>query len=389
MEPRVLRKKKINKIIKNVKDIKSPKDHEEEVKKVAIRKPVAAKKKKKLQIEEDVAEPVVAHNEDVGDITQLKLDKKQIHDAIKAVFALVKKRAVESATLFKADHEPIFMQINCIRIPQVATRQLRILLPHKLITNMDDVALFVKDLERGRKRDFETTINHYKDMLDEHGCKTILTVIPMLQLKTEFRQFEMRRKLLSMYDYFLTDGRIAGHVAKLLGRKFSTKGKLPTSIRIDSKNLMDEIDYALRKTSMQLHSLGNMHIVKVGHTEMTKKQVFENILAVCKKLAKSYPGGWDNIRSLSIKTGRSLAIPIYVTLKSISQVEVPVVPSKRPKAYKPITGELTTFTGKVAVTLEPDGDITVKRKHSSLEKTLEKSEDANENDVITKKKIKK
>ena len=53
----------------------------------------------------------------------------------------------------------------------------------------------------------------------------------MNQVKTEYDQYELKRKLVGSYDYFLVDGKIAGHLSHLLGKEFYKKRKLPTSIR--------------------------------------------------------------------------------------------------------------------------------------------------------------
>ena len=186
-------------------------------------------------------------------------------------------------------------------------------LPHSVISSNDDVALFVRDLKKGRRRDYEDTVNHYQDLLKQHGCNQIKTIIPINQVKTEYRQFEMRRRLFGSYDYFLVDGRISGHMTHLLGKLFRQKRKLPTSIHMD-KDLKLEIDNALKKTCLQIHANGDSYVTQVGSCSMKVGEIVDNIMAVIDELKQSFPGGWENIRSLRIKTPLSLAIPIYMTL---------------------------------------------------------------------------
>lgn len=181
----------------------------------------------------------------------------------------------------------------------------------------DEVALFVCDLQRGRRKDYEPTVEHYRNLLQKHECTRVNEIIPMNRVKTEFDQFELKKKLLGSYDHFLVDGRIAGHMSHLLGKHFSKKRKLPTSIRMQSKDLKHEIDYALRKTSMELHSHGDTHLMQIGNTSMDKKKILKNILAVCEELSKNYPGGWDNVRALRLKSTTSLALPFYMTLSKL------------------------------------------------------------------------
>jgi len=188
------------------------------------------------------------------------------------------------------------------------------LLPYSIVAPDDEIVLFVCDSQRGRRRDYEPTVEHYRNLLEEHKCTRVNDIIPMNRVKTEFDQFELRKKLIGSYDHFLVDGRIAGHMSHLLGKHFMKRRKLPTSIRMDSKDLKHEIDYALRKTCMHVHSNGDTHLVQIGNTSMDKKQILENILATCKNLSKNYPGGWVNIRALRLKSTTTLALPFYMTL---------------------------------------------------------------------------
>lgn len=181
----------------------------------------------------------------------------------------------------------------------------------------DEVALFVCDLQKGKRKDYEPTAEHYRDLLDKHKCTRVNEIIPMNRLRTEYDQFELKRRLIASYDHFLVDGRIAGHICNLLGKEFFKKRKLPTSIRINSKDLKHEIDYALRKTNMHLHSKGDTHLIQIGNTSMNEKKILKNILAVCQNLSENYPGGWSNIRALRLKTAKSSALPFYITLSKL------------------------------------------------------------------------
>ncbi|XP_076763842.1 ribosomal L1 domain-containing protein CG13096 [Xylocopa sonorina] len=287
------------------------------------------------------------------------LSKEHILQCISAIFHLTEEQLKSKNALFDGESQPVFMQVTCIRVPKTPRRCMRILLPYTIVSSSDEVALFVGDLQRGRRKDYEPTVEHYQDLLRKHDCTRINSIIPMNQVKTEYDQYELKRKLVDSYDYFLVDGKIAGHLSHLLGKEFYKKRKLPTPIRMQSKDLKHEVEYALRKSIMQMHSSGDTHIIQVGHTSMRKEEILENILVTCSYLSKNYPGGWANIRSVRIKTSISLGLPIYMTLKNKNLVDVPVVQPKRPKAYHDVSGELTTASGIAAVTVTPEGDITV------------------------------
>lgn len=184
---------------------------------------------------------------------------------------------------------------------------------HSVVSKDDDVALFVRDLGKGRRRPYDDTVEHYEGLLRKHKCDQIKEVIPMNRVKTEFNQFELKRKLLGSFDHFLVDGRISGHLSHVLGKVFFEKRKLPVSVHMDKKDLKAEIDKALKKTAMRMHSKGDTHTIQVGTTAMTPEQVADNVLAVFKQMDKFYPGGIKNVKSLSIKTALSIAIPVYLT----------------------------------------------------------------------------
>lgn len=44
-----------------------------------------------------------------------------------------------------------------------------------------------------------------------------------------------------------------------------------------------------------------------------------------------------------------------------NSVKIPVVQLKRPKAYRTVTGELSTISGNATVTVTPEGDVTIKK----------------------------
>ncbi|XP_014474253.1 PREDICTED: ribosomal L1 domain-containing protein CG13096-like [Dinoponera quadriceps] len=328
----------------------------------------SAKKRKTLmlKVNEKMSRTPDEENDKAEDYLK-EISKSHIQQCISAMFHLTEEQLNKSNLLTK-EAQPIFLQVTCIRIPQVPYRQMRILLPYSIVTSDDEVALFVCDLEKGRKKDYEQTVEYYTNILTKHGCTRINEIIPINRVKTEFDQFELKRRLTASYDYFLVDSRIAGHMSHLLGKEFSAKRKLPTSVRMNSKDLKHEIDYALRKTSMQLHSYGDTHVVQVGHTLMKENQILENILAICKNLCKNYPGGWANIRSLRLKGMATLGLPLYMTLKDKNTVDPPVVNPKRPNAYRDVKGELSTFVRDTDVTVKPDGDVIVERITHEMKK---------------------
>ncbi|KAI8323907.1 ribosomal protein L1, partial [Martensiomyces pterosporus] len=142
------------------------------------------------------------------------------------------------------------------------------------------------------------------------GVPQIKEAISILQLKHDYKPYEARRQLLDSYDLFLADDRIIKSLPEALGTKFFTKKKLPSPVDLTAKNVKSEISKALSCTYFS-PTKGTCSAVKVGTTDMTAEQLAQNIESAAEAIAERIPKKWDNIQSLSIKTGKSLALPIY------------------------------------------------------------------------------
>lgn len=275
--------------------------------------------------------------------------------AIEGLFKLTKETV--NKKLFEEEY-PILLQVTLIKIPNCADRIIRLPLNNSLVTDSTEVCLIVPDLKKGRRVDYEPTVEHYENLLRENKVNNINKIIPMNSIKTEYDQFELKRRLISQYDYFLADGTISGHLSHLLGKVFYTKRKLPTPVHLTRGNIKASIESALKKTQMHIHSKGNTLITEIGSAKMKIDDIVSNVSSVVKALNEMLPGGWDNIRSLHLKTHLSIAIPIYMTLKSSNDIHTPKRLSKKPKLSVEVEGELSTLDD-VKVKVLPTGDIIV------------------------------
>ncbi|XP_043290034.1 ribosomal L1 domain-containing protein CG13096 [Venturia canescens] len=351
------------------------------------RKNIAKVEKKSTDVESSITNKSVnsdtnlAFQKEITDSGDLKLTKQHILSSIKAIKKLTQKKLSAKTSLLPTENHPILLQVNCVKIPKTPRRQIRTKLPHTIVGPTDEVALFVADLIPGRRRDFEKTVEHWEEKFREKGIECIKQILPMNQVKTEYSQFESKKKLAMSFDHFLADGRISGHLVHLLGKPFFKRHNPPTSVKLSASDLKGEIDKALCKTTMVVHSYGDSHTVRIGTLSMKSPKLVDNVLAVCTSLAAQYPGGWSNIRALYIKSQISSSIPIYMNLVSKNEVPVPVVKPKRPRAYETVEGELTTVGGgHVTATVTPEGRVTVKREKRKI-----KEETDNNKKIKTKK----
>jgi ribosome biogenesis protein UTP30 len=93
-------------------------------------------------------------------------------------------------------------------------------LPHCPLPDPYEVCLFVKDLQKGIKADHEPTLQHFQALLKEHGVANIAQVIPLRELKVEYKQYESKAKLCHRFDRFLADERIVRFLPPFLGKAF-------------------------------------------------------------------------------------------------------------------------------------------------------------------------
>ncbi|GBN78618.1 Ribosomal L1 domain-containing protein 1 [Araneus ventricosus] len=127
------------------------------------------------------------------------------------------------------------------------------------------------------KAEVEPTVLHYKDLLRKHGVTIVSQVIPLRQLRTEYKTFESKRQLVAAYDVFLVDKKIAGVMAKTLGKSFFQSRKFPVQIDMRRPNLKDQIDKALCQTEFSLTCRGNSYALEVARLSMEDEAIIENI----------------------------------------------------------------------------------------------------------------
>ncbi|GFR12405.1 ribosomal L1 domain-containing protein 1 [Trichonephila clavata] len=270
---------------------------------------------------------------------------------------IVQNELKKKPLLGDTSDSPVFLQVTLKKIPpKRALQMIRIQLPHSLITDTTEVCLITGDLEkRNRKAESEPVIMHYKDLLKRHGITKVTEVIPLRQLRTEYRTFESKRHLAHAFDVFLADRKIAGYLPKLLGKAFFEKRKFPIQINMTKLNLEDEIEKALSQTKFSLTCRGNSCAFEVARLSMEDKKIYKNIMASVKCLADKLPGKWDNVHGLYIKTEKSKAIPIYISYENPNDVDIPIVQ----ETIEVVEGELSTLPDDQKVKVYANGRVEV------------------------------
>ncbi|GBL98756.1 Ribosomal L1 domain-containing protein 1 [Araneus ventricosus] len=305
------------------------------------------------------------------------MEIKKVKEAVNALKLLNKKFVEEDLKkqplLEETAESPIYLQVMLKKIPPPQLiRMIRMPLPHSLVSETSEVCLITGDLEkRNHKAEVEPTVLHYKDLLRKHGVTVVSQVIPLRQLRTEYKTFESKRQLVAAYDVFLVDKKIAGVMAKTLGKSFFQSRKFPVQIDMRRPNLKDQIDKALCQTEFSLTCRGNSYALEVARLSMEDEAIIENIKTCIEVLENKLPGNRENILSLYVKTAKSKAVPIYVSLDIPDDILIKK-PRKNEK-YK--LDELSTIDN-AEVKVFRDGRVILRK----MKKETNGCEDAAEND---------
>ena len=97
-----------------------------------------------------------------------------------------------------------------------------------------DVCLIVRDLQKGLKADHEPSANHFRELLADKGVgpELVSTVLPLRELKVEYKQYETKTALCHRHDAFLVDDRVTKHVPMFLGKPFYKRKKIPIPVSV-------------------------------------------------------------------------------------------------------------------------------------------------------------
>lgn len=312
--------------------------------------------------------PTDSAGEKSKDAPLIKLEESQMKEALVAFKKLIELRDSEDKKqdlLGSACGEGRKVQVSvaAIKLPRVSDAQvLKLLLPHPTTPVTRDVCLIVKDFEKGIRPDHEPTVAHYEALLSEKGVKGVTKVMSLRELKVEYKTFESKTALSHLYDHFLVDARIIRLVPKFLGKPFYKRKKFPVQVKLDSKDLVKEVEKALSTSCLALAHTGTSSCVTIGLTSMPEDQLCSNLVAAVRLLETRYPGGWSNIRALHLLSGTD-SLPFYVTLRATK--EVGLVRGLKRKNKGLVSGELSTVVG-ATVTVTPTGGVKVKKVKDPL-----------------------
>lgn len=281
-----------------------------------------------------------------NEVTETLVSKKTIKAALKACRKALDDGFEQKKNLFGEDLK-YGLQIASVKIPDVPSRNCRVQLPNAIYQKGDDICLIVKDLERGRKQDHEETLNFWADKLRELGVDYITQVIPFRQLKQEYREYEMKLKLVHRFDRFLVDARINGHVFNFLGNNFIRRCKNPTPVILEKdEKIVKSLNKALGRVTYKQTNTGRITEIQFGTHKMPLDKAVENAESLLQTMKTQYPGGWQNIRTVYLKpmTDIQLTFPLYVSKEDPNLVPVPKTTGPRERFEKSMSEKLLEAT---------------------------------------------
>ena len=238
----------------------------------------------------------------------------------RALRALLKHHEASSSSGEKeqllGDDLDVQVQFSLARIPGNASpKPIRIEIPHPLVkvaASMDEDDDNLQDVEaclivkEESKPWVQEMVARFPSQL---GC--IKKVLGLQSLRVKHKSFTQRRELLDRFDVFFADDRILPMLTKALGGKFFEKKKQPIPIKLTRKEALPfAVQKCLSSTFMYL-SAGTCVTVKAGNTAMPPAKLLANIQSICSVVPTKVPRKWSNIRSISIKTTSSVALPVY------------------------------------------------------------------------------
>lgn len=115
------------------------------------------------------------------------------------------------------------------------------------------------------------------------------------------------------YDLFLCDDRVGPLMPTLLGKKWMESKKMPMSVNVvRTKHLKKELDTAVGATKFTSNRGTQISMAIGSASRHSAEELVENLKEALPRVMKKIPyGGWDNVQSLDLKTGKSASLPIW------------------------------------------------------------------------------
>jgi ribosome biogenesis protein UTP30 len=208
-------------------------------------------------------------------------------------------------------------------------------------------------------------------------------------IRNNYKSFEQLRRLRDGEivgeepALVLADENIVLTLPRLLGKAFyKTPRSTPISIKISPSTVSKVVDEAFNKSYIRKNA-GNCVAVRIGYAGMSVEELVENCIAIwdrCVNQQKLVKTGIQDVRSVFIKSGSSVALPVWMADELYSQEDVleePVVKSVKAKTKtkkaKPANVEKPTAAKRNRDTQDDDVEKSFEEKRARKLAKMEKS----------------
>jgi len=128
-------------------------------------------------------------------------------------------------------------------------------------------------------------------------------------LKVFKKEKKAVKKWAKHYDALLASDSLIRQIPRLLGPQLNKMGKFPSPISHDM-SIRDKIDEISRTVKFQMKKVLCLGVA-VGNVALTHDQIHQNLILSVNTLISLLKKGWQNVRSLNIKSTTSPVQRIY------------------------------------------------------------------------------
>ncbi|PRQ39038.1 putative ribosomal protein L1 [Rosa chinensis] len=312
--------------------------------------------------------------------TPTKLNPKTVRKAVNALLKWRNSQTQNPDDLLDSSDEFTYLVLTLKKIPPKGrVNAFKIPLPNPLLSEFTQFCLIYDDGPKSKLT---------KDQIDKR-IKThnlpITKTLKLSKLKSDYKSFEAKRKLMESYDAFLADKQIVPLLPRLLGKQFFKKKRMiPVPVDLQQKNWKEQVDRVI-ESAMLFLSTGTCSVVRVARTSMSAEQIVENVVAAVDGIVEIVPRNWGGVRSFHLKLLESLALPVYqavpdetlLKIEGVKGSEKEVVKNEKVGKKKGRISEVRYMDRNVGEVLDEDelsdGVIVDKEKRKSEDAKLKKA----------------
>lgn len=116
----------------------------------------------------------------------------------------------------------------------------------------------------------DETKAHYKELLTERNSSQFISeILPMRELRNEYKVYEAKQKLCNAFDLFLCDKKLLqnkfDYLSRFLGKTFWLDSKkVPIPLDLTDSELKSQLESKLNQTFLYLSGKGDTCVVNIG-----------------------------------------------------------------------------------------------------------------------------